>query len=443
MSKLVIIGAGSTVFVKNLVGDLLLLNNLKLDTISLVDIDGKKLEIVQKLINKVKNQIGSFIKIEATTDRKKVLAGADYVVSTVDVGGLDLYQREIEITDRFGVNQNVADTLGPGGVFKGLRVVPIIIDICRDIKKLCPNTILFNYTNPMCITMLSIFYATEIEAYGLCHSVQGTADLLANYLGASIDKISYFCAGINHMAWYLKYKVDGIDAYPKLKAIAKDKRLIEKLAKDNEYGGIGLHDDIRFSMLEHFGYFITESPYHLSEYLPYFRKNHDTIKNYKVDARWHLELLKGKDDYYKQVREIISEGKEIEIKKSFEYLPDIIHALETGEYFRANINVLNRSLIDNLPQNSCVEVPCLIGKDGIRPLKIGNLPEQCAALNRSNIGVQILAAKACLEPDEDKKKKLTKMAIKLDPLTSAVLTLDKIDDMVEELFKLNRSYLKI
>ncbi len=443
MSKLVIIGAGSTVFVKSLVGDLLLLNNLKLDVVSLVDIDSKKLEIIQKLINKAKDQIGSSIKIEATTDRKKVLAGADYVVSTVDVGGIDLYRRELEITDRFGVNQNVADTLGPGGVFKGLRVVPIIIDICRDIKELCPNAILFNYSNPMCIIMLSIFYTTEIEAYGLCHSVQGTADLLANYLGASMDKVSYLCAGINHMAWYLTYKVDGIDAYPKLKAIAKDKRLIEKLAKDNEYGGIELHDDIRFSMLEHFGYFITESPYHLSEYLPYFRRNQNTIKNYKVDTRWHLELLKGKDDYYRQVREIVSGGKDIEIKKSLEYLPDIIHALETGVYFRANINVLNRNLIDNLPQNSCVEVPCLVGKDGIRPLKVGNLPEQCAALNRSNIGVQILAAKACLEPDKDKKKELAKMAIKLDPLTSAVLTLDKIDDMVEELFKLNRSYLKI
>ena len=443
MSKIVIIGAGSTVFVKSLVGDLLLLENLKLDTVSLVDIDGKKLEIIQKLINKVKDQIGSSIRIEATTDRKKVLAGADYVVSTVDIGGLDLYQREIEITDRFGVNQNVADTLGPGGVFKGLRVVPIIIDICRDIKRLCPDAILFNYTNPMCITMLSIFYATEIEAYGLCHSVQGTAELLANYLGVSMDKVSYLCAGINHMAWYLIYKVDGVDAYPKLKAIAKDKRLIEKFAEDNEYGGIKLHDDIRFSMLEHFGYFITESPYHLSEYLPYFRKNHNTIKNYKVDTRWHLELLKGKDDYYRQVREIVSGGKDIEIKKSSEYLPDIIHALETGVYFRANINVLNRSLIDNLPQNSCVEVPCLVGRDGIRPLKVGNLPEQCAALNRSNIGVQILAAKACLEPDEDKKKELAKMAIKLDPLTSVVLTLDKIDDMVEELFKLNRNYLRI
>ena len=442
MSKLVIIGAGSTVFVKSLVGDLLLLNNLKLDVVSLVDIDSKKLEIIQKLINKAKDQIGSSIKIEATTDRKKVLAGADYVVSTVDIGGIDLYRRELEITDRFGVNQNVADTLGPGGVFKGLRVVPIIIDICRDIKELCPNAILFNYSNPMCIIMLSILYATEIEAYGLCHSVQGTADLLANYLGVSMDKVSYLCAGINHMAWYLTYKVDGIDAYPKLKAIAKDKRLIEKFAEDNEYGNIKLYDYVRFSMLEHFGYFITESPYHLSEYLPYFRRNQNTIKNYKVDTRWHLELLKGKDDYYRQVREIVSGGKDIEIKKSLEYLPDIIHALETGVYFRANINVLNRNLIDNLPQNSCVEVPCLVGKDGIRPLKVGNLPEQCAALNRSNIGVQILAAKACLEPDKDKKKELAKMAIKLDPLTSAVLTLDKIDDMVEELFKLNRSYLR-
>ncbi|MBA7675206.1 Alpha-galactosidase [subsurface metagenome] len=329
MSKLVIIGAGSTVFVKNLVGDLFLLDNLKLDTISLVDIDGKKLDIIQKLINKIKDQIGSSIKIEATTDRRKVLAGADYVVCTIDVGGVNLYQRELEIADRFGVNQNVADTLGPGGVFKGLRVVPIIIDICRDIKKLCPNAILFNYTNPiMCITMLSIFYATEIEAYGLCHSVQGTADLLANYLGVSIDKVSYLCAGINHMAWYLTYKVDGADAYPKLKAIAKDKRLIERLAEGNEYGGIKLYDDVRFSMLEHFKYFITESPYHLSEYLPYFRKNQNTIKNYKVETRWHLGLLKGKDDYFKQADEIASGGKDIEIKKSHEYLPDIINAPE-------------------------------------------------------------------------------------------------------------------
>ncbi len=442
MSKLVIIGAGSKVFVKNLIGDLLLDDGLKLDKVSLVDIDKEKLDTMTKLITRMRDQQKSSIKIESTTKREEILGGADYVVTTISVGEEEAYEKELKIADKYGVNQNVGDTIGPGGVFKGLRTVPALLDLCRDMEKYCSDAYLFNYTNPMAISMLSIFNTSKIKAYGLCHSVQGTAEKLAGYLNTSIEDVSYFCAGINHMSFYLKYEVNGKDAYPILKEIASDEDEILKLADNNKYAKTErLNDMVRFEMLKHFGYFITESPWHLSEYLPYFRKNVDLTKEYGIEKRWNLELRKNREEYFEDIVSIIDSDKKIEIKMSGEYLPKIIAAIEKNTIYSSNINVLNEGIITNLPYSACVEVPCLIDESGIHPCHIGDLPEQCAALNRTNINVQILAAKAIIETDLDRKKELAKMAIKLDPLTVAIMTLSDIDKMVEELFKLHEEYI--
>ena len=442
MSKLVIIGAGSKVFVRNLTGDLLLMEGIELDTISLVDIDRVKLDKMTAFIKKMRDQVKSLVKIESATDRKDVLGNADYVVTTVSAAEDEVHEKELLIADKYGVNQNVGDTIGPGGVMKGLRTAPILIDVAKDMEKYCPDAYLLNYTNPMAICMLALFASTKTKSFGLCHSVQGTAKTLAECLDEKIEDISYLCAGINHMSFYLKYEVRGKDAYPKLKKIANDDVEVERLAGTIDYGDVSrLNDRVRFEMLKHFGYFITESPWHLSEYLPYFRKDPDLIKKYGVDRRWTLEMRRGREALFDDIVELTKSEKEIEIKSSGEYLPFIIEAIEKNKVYMCNINVPNSGLITNLSPTACVEVPCLIDASGIHPCYIGDLPEQCAALNRTNINVQILAARAIVEKDPEKKKELAKMAIKLDPLTAAILSLKDIDSMVEELFELQKDYI--
>lgn len=442
VSKLVIIGAGSKVFVRKLISDFLLMDGIKLDTISLVDIDKDKLGKMTDFIKKIRDQEKSHIKIESTTERKEVLEGADYVVTTVSVGEEVIHEKELLIADKYGVNQNVGDTIGPGGVLKGLRTAPVLLDVSKDMEKYCPDANILNYTNPMAICMLALFYYTKIKSYGLCHSVQGTAKVLAECLDARMEDVSYLCAGINHMSFYLKYEVKGKDTYPRLKEIANDASEVKRLARTIDYGDASkLNDKVRFEMLKHFGYFITESPWHLSEYLPYFRKNPGMIKEYGVGIRWALEKQKRRDALFDDIVELTNSDKKIEIEYSGEYLPLIIEAIEKNRVYKCNINVPNNGHITNLSHYSCVEVPCLVDASGIHPCYVGDLPEQCAALNRTNINVQILAAQAIVEKDPERKKELAKMAIKLDPYTAAVMTLKDIDNMAEELFELQKDYI--
>lgn len=434
MPKIVMIGAGSVVFTKGLIGDILSFPELSGSTVSLVDIDEKRLDLITKLVKRVVKQEEWKARIESTTNRRKVLKGADYVIVTIAVGGLDVYLSDIQIPDKYGINQNVGDTVGPGGVFRGLRVAPVLLEICKDIEELCPNTLLINYSNPMAINCWTINKATHVRNVGLCHSVQGTARHLATYIGAPYEEISYWVAGINHMAWFLELKWRGKDAYPILnRRIRENPHLWDMLGK---YGRIKLKDTVRFEMFRHFGYFVTESPFHMSEYVPYFRKNNEQIKELGVAKRWWLEHEKSRESYFKEIeRQTIEER--IKIERTREYASQIIHSMETGTLCRINGNVENKGLITNLPEGCCVEVPCLVDGTGVHPCYIGDLPVQCVALNRTNINVQELTVKAVLE----KEREAVIQAIALDPLTSSLLTLDEIYEMVEGMLEAERKYL--
>jgi len=433
MPKIAIVGAGSMGFSKRLLGDILSFPELSESTISLMDIDERRLDLITQLAEKMVRQERWGAKIESTTNRRKALDGADYVIITIAVGGLEAYLPDIQIPDKYGVNQNVGDTLGPGGVFRGLRLIPILLDICRDMEKLCPKALLINYTNPMAINCWAMNKTTRIKSIGLCHSVQGTAKQLAWHIGAPYEEISYWVAGINHMAWFLELKWKKKDAYPILRRIENSK-LWDVLG---EYGEAKLKDAVRFEIFKKFGYFVTESSFHMSEYVPYFRKTEKQIEELGVSKRWWLEHVKSEKTYFKEIeREVLSKEK-IKIERTEEYAAYIIHSMETDIPCRINGNVKNKSLVTNLPEGCCVEVPCLVDKTGIHPCYVGDLPSQCAALNRTNINVQELAVKAALEKD----KKAAIQAVMLDPLTSSLLTLDEIHRMVEEMFEAERKYL--
>ncbi len=434
MPKIAMIGAGSMVFTKRLIGDILSFPELSDSTISLVDIDKRRLDLITQLAKETVRQQGWGAKIESNTNRRTVLAGADYVIITIAVGGLDAYLSDIQIPDKYEINQNVGDTLGPGGVFRGLRVVPVLLDICKDIEELCPDALLINYSNPMAINCWAMNKATRIKNVGLCHSVQGTAGQLARYIGAPYKEISYWVAGINHMAWFLKLEWKGKDAYPILRRRKENPELWDVLG---EYGGAKLKDAVRFQVFEHFGYFVTESSFHMSEYVPYFRKTNRQIENLGVSKRWWLEHEKSGESYFKEiVRQLSSEGR-LKIERTEEYASYIIHSIETGIPCRINGNVENKGLITNLPEGCCVEVPCLVDKIGIHPCCVGDLPPQCTALNRTNINVQELAVQAALTGGKD----ALFQAVALDPLTSSILTLNEIRKMVKEMLEAERRYL--
>lgn len=435
MPKITIIGAGSLVFSCRLIWDILSYGELSESTISLMDIDEERLNLITQLAQKMVKDKGGKAKIEASLDRQKALKDTDYVIVTVEVGGLDAYLSDIQIPDRYGINQNVGDTLGPGGVFRALRTVPVLVDICKDMEKLCPNAHLLNYTNPMVINCWAMNKVSKIKKVGLCHSVQGTARQLASYMQIPYEELSYWVAGINHMAWFLELKWKGEDAYPILRKVAQDKNLWERVI--GGYKKFGMKDMVRFEIMKHFGYFVTESPYHMSEYVPYFRKTKKQMEELGVSYRWWLDYKKAPDVYIKEIKDQIAGKKEIAIEKSGEYAPQIIYSLWTGKPWRINGNVENQGLITNLPEGCCVEVPCLVDKSGIHPCYVGDLPPQCAALNRTNINVQELAVQAALTGDKD----ALSQAVALDPLTSSILTLDEIKKMVDEMLKAEAKYL--
>ncbi len=429
MPKITIIGAGSMVFTKKLMEDILSFPELSDSEISLMDIDEERLNLMVQLAQRMIEDLGCKAKIKSTPNRREALKNANYVIITIEVGGLDAYLNDIKIPDKYGINQNVGDTLGPGGIFRALRTIPSLVDICKDIEKLCPDAYLLNYSNPMAMNCWAMDKVSKVKKVGLCHSVQGTAKQLASYMQIPYEELSYWVAGINHMAWFLELKWKSTDTYPILRRVAKDENLWERVT--GAYRKLGMKDTVRFKIMDHFGYFVTESPYHMSEYVPYFRKNEKQMKELGVSRRWVLDYKKVWDTYIREIKDQVTDRKEIKIKRSDEYAPQIIYSLHTGKPCRINGNVENRGLITNLPQGCCVEVPCLVDKSGIHPCYIGNLPPQCAALNRTNINVQELAVQAALTGDRD----ALFQAVALDPLTSSILTLDETKKMVNEMLK--------
>ncbi|UCD44307.1 MAG: alpha-glucosidase/alpha-galactosidase [Candidatus Bathyarchaeota archaeon] len=435
MVKIVIIGAGSHVFTRNLVTDFLSYPELRDSTINLMDIDEDRLDLVTSFTRKIVSQHGYATEIDSTTDRRTALDGADYVILSIRVGGLAANRLDLEIPAKYGIVQGIGDTIGPGGVFYGLRHVPVILDICRDMEELCPDALLLNYTNPMAIICWAVNDYSSVKNIGLCHSVQGTASELARYIGAPPDEVQYWVAGINHMAWFLEFKWRGEDAYPLLRESFKDPAV---------YSGPDAHwagpDIVRVEVFKALGYFPTESSQHLSEYVPWFRKRPELMEQFKLNYRLDTlgTMIEGRARSEEEMRRLVASGDPIPVERSTEYCSSIIHSMETGTPRRVNVNVSNHGLITNLPQGSCVEVPCLVDGGGVHPCHVGDLPPQCAALNRTNINVQELAVLGSVEKDRE----LVFQSLLLDPLTSAKLTIDETRSMVNEMFEAEALLLK-
>ncbi|MBP1153626.1 MULTISPECIES: alpha-glucosidase/alpha-galactosidase [unclassified Paenibacillus] len=416
MAKITIIGAGSVVFAKRLISDILSYPELSDSTFSLTDIQPVRLQTAEQMAKKLVEQHGNKARVEATLDRKAALTGANYVLNLIQVGLHEATLKDFEIPKKYGVKQTIADTLGIGGVFRALRTAPVMLDFCRDMEEVCPDALLLNYTNPMAMLMLAVAKASSVKAVGLCHSVQNTADDLASYLNIPIEELDYKVAGINHMAWFLELKRKGEDLYPRLFQ-AMDK--VEIFAQDK----------VRFEMMRRLNFFVTESSEHMSEYTPYFNKRDDLIQHFDIPIDEYIRRSERNLLRFEETKRKIENGESFETEKSHEYGAPIIHSIETGTDRVIWGNVLNTRLITNLPQNSCVEVPCLVNKGGIQPCYVGDLPPQLAAMNMTNINVQQLTVEAVLTGNVD----YVYQAVMLDPHTSSVLSLDEIWDMTQEL----------
>lgn len=427
MTKITFIGAGSTVFAKNLLGDILSFPELANSTISLMDIDPERLRTSEIVAHKVADFFGAKPKIEATLDRRAALQGADYAISMFQVGGYKPSTViDFEIPKKYGIRQTIADTLGIGGIMRGLRTIPVFLDICKDMEELCPDVTFLQYVNPMAMNTWATNKATKIKTIGLCHSVQGTAEVLAEDIGVPINEINYICAGINHMAFYLKFERNGEDLYPKIQKVAE--------AKSYARGYRELANHVRYEVFKRTGYFVTESSEHFSEYVPWFIKQNrtDLLEQYEIPVdeyitRCELQIAEWEADKAALERGELNETYE----RSQEYGSLIIHSLETGTPRVVYGNVANRGFIDNLPQDCCVEVPCLVDKNGLQPTKIGVMPPQLAAMQQTNINVQSLVVEAALT----RKREHIYHAAMLDPHTAAELSLDQIWSLVDELIE--------
>ena len=438
--RIVFIGAGSVVFTRNLTRDFLTFPDLSDSEIVLMDIDRERLARAERLLRRMVEAAGVATRVTATTERRAALKGADYVVVTIQVGGTDQWETDIRVPESFGVSQCVGDTLGPGGIFRGLRHLAVFDGLVQDMADLCPRALVLQYSNPMAILTWRAALA-GVRVVGLCHSVQGTARLLAEYCGVPEHELNYWVAGINHQAWFLTLEHQGSDLYPRLRRLLDSS---EALALE----------PVRFELMRRFGYFVTESSGHASEYLPYFRKRPDLlaalIESFESAgsdySAWFGYGHTGGDvaarrikepSYEQEVDRQIAGTEPVELYRSDEYGAVIINAERTDVPTRINGNVLNEGLITNLPDDSCVEVPCLVDRAGIHPCVVGELPPQLAALNRSNIAVQELVVKGHLERNRD----AIYHAMALDPLTAAVCSLDEIWRLTDEMFLANQPFL--
>ena len=449
MTKLTIIGAGSAVFTKNIFTDLMFIDEFKKMDIALVDIDKKRLKISHELLDVIAKKLNASPNIKSYTDRREALVGSDFIQSTIQVGGYKPSTViDFDIPKQFGLRQTIADTLGIGGIMRGLRTIPVLVDIGKDIMDLCPNALWLQYVNPMCSNMIAINNACPgIKTVGLCHSVQGTAEMLAKDLNEKIEDIDYLCAGINHMAFYKKFlKKNGDkdeDLYPRLKKLAdeivNDKKISSRsMEKDRESDKV-LHEKVRYEILRRFGYFVTESSEHFAEYVPWFIKNNrqDLIDKYKIPIEEYIDRCKNNIELWNNLEKDMTPIYSQSLKRTNEYASYIMDAVVNNKEITINGNVMNKGYIDNLPSNCCVEVPCLVNSNGNTPQSTGRLPEHLAALMRTNINVQILTAEAALT----KKKEHIYHAALLDPLTGANLSIDEIYSMVDRLIQEHHNYL--
>ena len=458
MPKIVFLGAGSTVFAKDLLTDILTFPELSEATIALHDIDANRLETTLKVGKGVALAMGVNPRLEAHLDRRAALEGADYAIGMFQLGGYHpCTVTDFEIPKRFGLRQTIGDTLGIGGIMRALRTIPVYLEMCQDMAEVCPKVTLLNYVNPMAMVTWAINRATEISTVGLCHSVQGTAAELAELIDVPIEEINYLCAGINHLAFYLRFERDGQDLYPLLQKVVDEGRVPD-------------WNRVRFAMYQRLGYFMTESSEHFAEYVPWFikRDRPDLIEKFNIPldeylrrcevqiAGWEvahqvIEDPTAEVDQEALLKTLMAAGameKEIQYVRDFltgadtgqrskEYGAYIIHAIETGQPHVIYGNVMNGGLIENLPGEACVEVPCLVDKNGVQPTKIGALPPHLAALIQTNINVQSLTVEAALT---GKREHIYHAAL-LDPHTAAELDVDQIYALVDAMIEAHGDWL--
>lgn len=427
MTKIAFLGAGSTVFARRLLVDILGYKELANASITLFDIDQERLSTSEIVARQVAHAVGSRAEIHATTQRRAALDGADYAIAMFQVGGYrPATVVDFEIPKKFGLRQTIADTLGIGGIMRGLRTIPVLLDMCRDMEEVCPDVLFLNHVNPMAINCWAVSQASPIKTIGLCHSVQGTAEQLAQLIGIPIQEIDYLCAGINHMAFYLRFERNGQDLYP----------LIHRVAAE---GRIPPEDSVRFEMLSRLGYFVTESSEHFSEYVPWFikRDRPDLIERYHIPLDEYPRRCEDQISKWQAMRADLESGAQIPVRRSSEYTSLIIHALETGTPHQVNANVPNRGLISNLPEGCCVEVPCQVDAQGIHPMAVSTLPAHLAALIQTNVNVQALTVEAALTG----RRESIYHAAMLDPHTAAELDLEQIWALVDALIEAHGDWL--
>lgn len=432
MTKITFIGAGSTIFAKNVLGDAMLTPSLADSHIALYDIDEKRLresEAMLKTINKNANQ--NRAEIQVYHDRKEALRDADFVVNAIQVGGYKPSTIiDFEIPKKYGLRQTIGDTMGIGGIFRTLRTLPVMLEFAREMEEVCPNAWLLNYTNPMAMLTMGVLKATSIKTVGLCHSVQVCVPELFEHLGIKeqydLADFQWKIAGINHMAFLLEITKDGEDFYPTIRQLAEE--------KENPH-----RDSVRFELMKRFGYYITESSEHNAEYHPYFIKSKypELIDELGIPLDEYLTRCENQIRDWETMREDIVDNGDLTHKRSREYASYIMDAIKTGNPTVIAGNVLNKGLITNLPEGVCVEVPCLVDKNGIQPTYVGALPTQLAALNRTNINVQELTVEAALTLEKDK----IYQAAYLDPHLSSELSLADITQLVDDLIEAHGDYL--
>jgi alpha-galactosidase len=416
MTKIVFFGAGSIVFTKNLLGDILTFPELQNSTITLYDIDPVRLETAEQMARWTAQTLGASPTIEATLDRRKALTGANYVINMIQVGGHAATLIDFDIPRKYGLKQTIADSHSIGGIFRALRTIPVMLDLAREMEEVCPDAIFLNYTNPMSMLCWAWFAATQIPIVGLCHSVQYTTWQISQYAGVPYEEVTYLGGGINHVAWILRFEHNGKDAYP----------LLRKALDENR---IPPEDSVRAELFRRLGYYVTESSEHNAEYSAHFIPHAGQIEKFHVPIDEYIRRSEENLKEFDQIRAQLQRGEAFEIERSAEYGSLIIHSIETGQSRVIYGNVRNTNLIDNLPNGCCVEVPCLVDRNGIQPTHIGALPPQLAGMSRIHIAVQELTVKAALEGKRDP----VYHAAMLDPLTAATMPLDRIWAMVDEL----------
>jgi alpha-galactosidase len=422
MTRIAFIGAGSVEFTRNLLGDIYSFPELADAEIVLHDIDEERLATAEAMARWTSGALGAAGRISTTTDRRRALDGADFAVNTIQVGGHAATLLDFEIPKKYGLRQTIADTSGVGAVFRALRTIPVMLGIADDMAELCPDAWMLNYTNPMAMNCWAWYDGSlHQNVVGLCHSIQNTSRQVAEYVGVPPEEITFHGAGVNHMSWVLRVEHEGRSLYPALDAA---------IAADPE--GIGRH--VRVQVYKRFGYFPTESSEHFAEYVPWFLRDDEEIERLRIPVGEYVRRSEENLELYAEEKRMLAAGEPFEIERSGEYAALIIHSMVTGVPRTVYGNVRNTGLITNLPQDACVEVPCLVDRAGLQPTHVGALPPQCAALDRTFLNVVELTVCAALEGDRDR----VLQAVTVDPNAAAVLSLAQMEAMVDELLAAER-----